>query len=181
MQLKQIRTELAVRTAYEQMFCEGVTIALQLAIDEFKEVKDESQMTLRLTAIGMLVHRMNFADKLDNERVVFLAAMLFISQEMDWDIIPIEPMQQALAMDSVVDVSIGLGRAASKHSEEYVLRMFCGDYLAAGWIVMDGVKYAVNPALTPAESGRQSMAFPHKPAAHVALEKSVFAAANTVH
>jgi hypothetical protein len=171
MNLKQIRTELAVRTAYEQMFCEGVSIALQLAIDEFKAIKDESQMTLRLTAIGMLVHRMNFADKLENERVVFLTAMLFISQEMDWDIIPIEPMQQALAMDSVIDVSVGLGRAASNRSEEYVLRMFCGDYLAAGWVEMDGVRYGVAPVVGPSvnrvQTGRESMAFPHKPAVHV--------------
>lgn len=77
MTLQQIRLQLAIRTAYESMFCGGQTDAMKVVLEMFP-VGCSEYLTPPQLMMGMLVKEMNFAPPEDDSEKRFYGAVMVL-------------------------------------------------------------------------------------------------------
>lgn len=94
MTLTQIRLQLAIRTAYESMFCGGQTDAMKVVLELFP--KDSSEyITPPQQMMGMLVKEMNFAPREDDSEKRFYGAAMVLRYAVWPEDLPVTEEQMA--------------------------------------------------------------------------------------
>lgn len=77
MTLPQIRLQLAIRTAYESMFCGGQTDAMKVVLELFPN-NTSPVLTPAQLMMGMLVKQMNFAPREEDDAKRFYGAAMVL-------------------------------------------------------------------------------------------------------
>jgi hypothetical protein len=94
MTLAQIRLQLAIRTAYESMFCGGLTNAMKVVLEMFPKDTPEPP-TPPQQMMGMLVKEMNFAPREEGDEKRFYGAAMVLRYAVWPDDLPVTDEQMA--------------------------------------------------------------------------------------
>jgi hypothetical protein len=94
MTLTQIRLQLAIRTAYESMFCGGQTDAMRVALELFPN-NASPVLTPAQLMMGMLVKEMNFAPREEDDIKRFYGAAMVLRYAVWPDDLPLADEQMA--------------------------------------------------------------------------------------
>lgn len=94
MTLAQIRLQLAIRTAYESMFCGGLSPAMKVVLEMFP-LNGPEELTPEQQMMGMLVKQMNFAPREEEDLKRFYGAAFVLRYSVWPDGLPVTEEQMS--------------------------------------------------------------------------------------
>lgn len=121
MTLAQARLQIAIRTAYEQMYLGGISPGLRMIIEEFKVV---GPFSLKQEALGMLVHHFNFAPKAEgrNESTMLVVGVLFMTDsDLFARMADLNEEQKAIGFKAMLEAAIVSGERVKDRDATEVL------------------------------------------------------------